>query len=590
MSQIPLDQQVYARAKRGIVTVARSAGIKPDELTEIERRSQYVLPNSLMYEENCSAPVKYVFYQLGTERFVVGRAIYLGRDELGRPGNYLYHNLLIDYKDLATLDTNPARLTKALIAKGVFLDAAPDSDVLEAAQLDTDEEFDSLPTIEISDHNSLLSVLYASLNLDLKTKPILLKGSSENCLEFLLLLFDIIPYKVRASLAYDTYGHGMRAGPCVFGIPHQKEFELTVEHCATFDLETLRLESGLEIKEVSTELSLIVDMVTGSMFDELDTFYQLQLELERGDIDTFRQRVGGVPQGVLDYLVKRYTREVLRYIATNRDDDLLRMVAGAITVEDLKALNPDLNMLLALAGMNDARINAVVAEYLASAPPDESIYRVVLTSSDLWERFLRELVTDSSPASKLASLTVALSSSYSAEFEESLYAVMIPLIDRVMEDRRQASRLVASLAALPSRSGRGARANERVYGVEAVRAYVLYRLTSNQKYLASLLTGGLDDFPAEIYRQAAGVVAEGLFQFYESESASREIERLFSSSSHKYEFISQLTQIRVPGGSENLLAETVARLLQTLPPGKETDRAKALVEGRFRRKRKSWWR
>src|SRR5664280_1606733 len=138
MSQISLDQQVYARAKRGIVTVARSAGVMPDELAVLERFSQYLLPNSLMYEEDYSAPVKYVFYPMETDRFVVGRGIYLGRDELGRPGNYLYHNLLIDRTDLATLDTNPARLTKALIAKGIFLDAAPDSDVLETAQLDTD--------------------------------------------------------------------------------------------------------------------------------------------------------------------------------------------------------------------------------------------------------------------------------------------------------------------------------------------------------------------------------------------------------------------------------------------------------------------
>ena len=93
--KVKVGQHIYGRAKeKGFSTLGYSPDVTSEDLKSIERNSNYELPTSLYYDEGAEKPVKYTFYKLSEEKIVVGKGVYIGKDEFGRVGNYLFHNLI----------------------------------------------------------------------------------------------------------------------------------------------------------------------------------------------------------------------------------------------------------------------------------------------------------------------------------------------------------------------------------------------------------------------------------------------------------------------------------------------------------------
>ncbi|MEW6620454.1 MAG: hypothetical protein AB1422_14155, partial [bacterium] len=121
-----LEQHIYTSSVKGFTTLTATQGITKDERIKLENHSLYVLPGQLLYKEGMPTPTKYIFYPLGEKRFVLGRAIYLGKDNLGRPGNYLFHNLIIAKDELEEPSFNPAKLIKMIEENGLFRTSPPE--------------------------------------------------------------------------------------------------------------------------------------------------------------------------------------------------------------------------------------------------------------------------------------------------------------------------------------------------------------------------------------------------------------------------------------------------------------------------------
>src|SRR5262249_36625640 len=86
---------------RGLQTVARSAGLTHPDMAWFRPPPPYTAPPGL---PETDLPVNWGWFWLDDERACVHRIGYAGPDELGRPGNYLAHNLVVTRKDLDAID------------------------------------------------------------------------------------------------------------------------------------------------------------------------------------------------------------------------------------------------------------------------------------------------------------------------------------------------------------------------------------------------------------------------------------------------------------------------------------------------------
>jgi hypothetical protein len=105
-------------------TVDATEGLSSSDCQILEKHSHYYLPPTLLFRRETEGPTKYVYYQLDNRRSVVGRAVYLGRDSLGRPGNFLFHNYVFQREGLLAADFNPVPLVDWLENR-VLLNAVP---------------------------------------------------------------------------------------------------------------------------------------------------------------------------------------------------------------------------------------------------------------------------------------------------------------------------------------------------------------------------------------------------------------------------------------------------------------------------------
>lgn len=104
-------QLFYTSCKKGLSsgmgfqTYSMSEGIKEEEREEIESHCSYIPPENLMGhptedEIHEFFPVAFSFFKLRSGRYCICRGKYKGKDYSGRFGNYFYHVLIIDGKEL----------------------------------------------------------------------------------------------------------------------------------------------------------------------------------------------------------------------------------------------------------------------------------------------------------------------------------------------------------------------------------------------------------------------------------------------------------------------------------------------------------
>ena len=262
-----VEQQMFTSGKPEFVTIAMSGGLSREERLALEQHSLYVLPTALMYQENVVTPVKYVYYPLNATRGVVGKAVYAGKDSLGRPGNYFFHNLVFEYDELQReFDLNPAALIRVLEEQQLFRTAAPQPPLtpLEIAPSPRLPEM-AAPALRQGDLEQLLFVALNDRSFQL---PLLLHGTGGECLDFLERLFPLLPYQQRRELSFDTCAYGTGLAFRIQGVPEQPEFRQSVSPALTLNCATMQVNVAFQMPASAAWLAAyLVERRDAAMFD-----------------------------------------------------------------------------------------------------------------------------------------------------------------------------------------------------------------------------------------------------------------------------------------------------------------------------------
>lgn len=206
---LKLDQHIYGITKeKGLSTLSVSIEMSEEDLKVLEKHSLYHLPNVLLYDNEAIKPKKYIYYKLNDESMVLGRGVDIGRDEFGRVGNFLFHNLILKLKEVEKVGVTPIGLIKYFEKKGTFQDIFCEGqnvdDDLKVLDNDTHKEVPAMSLFEgKSDLVSLL--LYTCFNHEKISSPICICGNEDKIFDFLDILFSILPKKMWSNLSFNTF-------------------------------------------------------------------------------------------------------------------------------------------------------------------------------------------------------------------------------------------------------------------------------------------------------------------------------------------------------------------------------------------------
>ncbi|MEW6608719.1 MAG: hypothetical protein AB1414_14945 [bacterium] len=322
-----LEQHIYTSGKKGFATVAQTPGITKDEQIKLENHSLYILPGSFLYKEGVSTPTKYIFYPLSEKRFVLGRAIYIGKDNLGRPGNYLFHNLIISKDELEEPSFNPAKLIKMIEENGLFRTSPPEKP-LDVINLPLDKEIEfKIPPIP---QDLILALLYYCFSYKSLKAPLLLVGQDKDCLNFLGWLYTLLPYSLKENLSFDTYSYGANLGLKIMGIPKESDFYQTISYSLKIDLLTYDYNLNPEIKEPSKPILALTEMIATGREEEIASMYSAEYSLKMGDYERFRERYIAFSKDVKELIYTSHKERILNYIIDKKDLELLQIIINLL--------------------------------------------------------------------------------------------------------------------------------------------------------------------------------------------------------------------------------------------------------------------
>ncbi|MEI7687735.1 MAG: hypothetical protein WCL32_22240, partial [Planctomycetota bacterium] len=231
---------------RGFQTVACSEGLGDE--SRLERHCAYVRPSG-----QSDGPVNWGWFDLGDDRACIHRIAYSGTDELGRPGNFMAHNLVVRQDDLRAIGHDVPSLIHWVRHSSPqqypTADGGRDGFVRDFEQLyarfgQERQALRSVPTLEVPidevrqlrerarsdwqailqrqlDHRSnalgLSAILQARLCESKYRRPILIVGDNSQAqdaeleLQFIEILFLLLPPRCWADFTFATYEHDPRS-------------------------------------------------------------------------------------------------------------------------------------------------------------------------------------------------------------------------------------------------------------------------------------------------------------------------------------------------------------------------------------------
>ena len=193
------------REKIGMGCIGHSTELSNQESKEIESFSQYArIPG-----RGDNQPVKFIFKKLESGKFIFGRGVYIGRDKVGREGNYLFHHLIIKEKDFREIKLNPIDVIEDIEKRGLFLTTMPDKSYnFEPLSIDfdskdkvSDSELVKIP-FALKNKESLKNLFYACF---LEKIKILIIGKIEDYKNFIKWLFNYLPAYMLEEMSFNTY-------------------------------------------------------------------------------------------------------------------------------------------------------------------------------------------------------------------------------------------------------------------------------------------------------------------------------------------------------------------------------------------------
>lgn len=478
-----LEQHIYTSGKTEFTTIAATSGINRDERIRLENHSLYILPGTLLYKDDQPKPTKYIFYPLDEYRLVIGRAIYIGKDSLGRPGNYLFHNFIIYKEDFMWLNLNPARLIKLLEGKELFRDKIPE-EPLNVIELPVDEmrrtQNDSLSISRIPSlqRDLILNLVYFCFNHKSLQRPLLLTGTDKEYLDFLEWLYNLLPYNLREKISFDTYSYGTNLGFPIMGIPDEVEFQQNISYSLKLDLKTWQYTTNFELKEPSKLISFIAEMAAEGRAKDINSMYSLEYCLQKGDYTKFKVGYKTVSPEIKDFLYTSHRETILNYITTKKDVELLEMITAKITVEDVNILSSDYGVIERLVDTDNRRIIEVFVDWLCTKGDKRQFHPLLFKSCNLWRVFLERIRCHPQNITLLIEPVSILPAHYSREFEDILLEETINLLPYIRADKRLSKHFSGVLDNLP---------HPGFADSELLRTFVRYELSKDPLLLKRII-------------------------------------------------------------------------------------------------------
>ncbi len=513
-----LGQHIYTSGKTEFTTVAATEGLTRDERIQLENHSLYILPTPLLYQEECQTPLKYVFYPLGKDRFVIGKAIYAGKDSLGRPGNYLFHNLIIAKEDfLICSHFNPVSVIRHIEKTGLFTETIPEEPLtmLEVCPDEIESAPDSLPNVR----DDLLShLLHACVNHKSLQHPLLLHGTDQECLEFLAGLYPLLPYYLRMELSFDTYTYGVNLDFRILGLPENSEFRQSLAPSLTLHPVTWQYTSTLDTQEASKRLALMTTMISAGKVPELNTVYSLEYCLGIEDYAQFNAEYREVSQEIKDVILGVHKETLLHHIADRKDAELLRLIQGRIVVEDLQILSTSPEMVYQFVATKDSKIERLFAEWLCAGKGDmAACYPFLFEFHRLWQAFLERIKTQPQDVGALLGPLQIFLKYYASQYEETLLDAMFTILPSLLKEKKLAKKFLNVFETLPKPD---------TEEMTLLRTAVKYDLSEEPGLLEYLLSSEFAILSEDRQGKILNITLRGVFS-QKAEDMQQQLNRLF---------------------------------------------------------------
>ncbi len=277
---INIDHHLFGKLPdRDFSTVFSSIEFDKETLRILELNSRYSLPTSLLYSDK-EKPKKYVFYKL-KNWFVFGRGIDYGRDEFNRPGNFLFHNILVNVNELENKDIKPVELLN-FFDKHTFTDKIDLNEKLYPKNITIIKEPNDLFLLtNLVNNEKIINYLY-SLIFNYKSfnsKVIWLIGYNDQTFKFLNTLFYLIPERFWFQIYFNTLLDNSSEIPngisVICTLPEDKTNHIN-QFLIKIDLITNNFEISNKIEGLKNEYALLfAKPILNDDKDKKNLFYQL---------------------------------------------------------------------------------------------------------------------------------------------------------------------------------------------------------------------------------------------------------------------------------------------------------------------------
>jgi len=314
-----IDQHIYTSGKNGFETISSTGGLGENEIQKLETFSLYLLPSSILYKESIPKPIKYVFYPLSEEKFVIGKAVYSGKDNFGRMGNYLFHNFVISKEDFLEIEFNPGKFIKWAETKRIFRDKISNEPFTKISFSP-----DEIKTINFEIQNIkkdvILNILYFCFNYKIIRENLLLLGENDKFLNFLILIYSILPLNLRKEISFDTYAYKSNLDAKIMGLPDKKEFKENQFYSLKVNLSTMDFTSNIHIKEIPENISFITDMVVSGKIKEINSLHLLEYYFKNENYEKIKSLYKNTTPQIRNHFLKKHKEEIVNTLITKKLD------------------------------------------------------------------------------------------------------------------------------------------------------------------------------------------------------------------------------------------------------------------------------
>jgi hypothetical protein len=589
-----LEQHVYTSGKPEFMTVAMTDGLSRDERISLESHSIYFLPIALHHQEHVVTPVKYIWYPLSERLFAVGRAIYTGKDSLGRTGNYLFHNYVISRDELlSACQGNPPRLITYLRRRGFFLNDAP-SGVIQPLTLPDDAIGDAdaaaaagaaFTSAHDLPRDVLQRVLHVCLDAGSLRRSALLLGNEDECLDFLEHIYTALPYDVRLSVQADTYAYGVSLGFPIIGTVDDDVFRQGLTASCTLRLSGLDMTVHDEFPAPSPYLNMLLDLIAADNAHALRDVFALEDVLAHQRFPEFRQQFQQATPEIRRIVWDFHGSHLLNHIAADEDVALLRMLRPLLGVEHLDTLYLAPELIARLIDDHDPAALALVAQWLCAPGSKELLYPTLFASQPLWTAWLNMIqARPESAASLLMNPLKVFHQHYTAAQERILLERLLALMPALRERRKLGRDIADILAQFPPPSAAMPEAEGRDLAV--LRAFIRAELGNDTDLLEAVLAGDLTRLPRAQRAIVLATLLDRIFvirslTLWSAEKAARQFRMLLTTAerdaSFAIELFTALTTLNLSKDAHNVVKQALTDAQATLIQGEHASAIRDVI-------------